>query len=154
MTWRHIQLGNDVCDQDSLILSLFSGQSVRYVGSDLGFCEKLSIDIDSPNLILIINEPHWVSEIQKILETNLLSHTEKFYVGINRYQVVGNDTDIEFNITDQKGQDIINMMTFYVNRQGFTVLKTGRFDQDRGRYFNFVQPLTWMYGTNETNHCH
>jgi hypothetical protein len=152
MSWREIQLGsNMLCDQDRLILDLFSNQTVRYVGKDLEAGRHLDIDPASSNLVLILNSAMWCSDIVKICRSCLKHPITKFYIGINRYFVLGNDIDVDLENTAQKGQDIINFLSTVVDRCDYTVKKSGHYDHDRGRHFNFIQPLTWIYGTTKTN---
>jgi len=146
MTQRQIQLGSSLCDQDHLILQLFHNQAIRYVGSDLEFAKMLIQDHTSQNLILIINRPIWCSEIISLCKQELTSATKNFYVGINRYHIKGNDTSVEFDITQKKGQDIIDFINLHIQKLGYLTAQSGHFDFDLGRYFNFVQPLTWLYG--------
>ena len=151
MTWRTVQLGYGLCDQDQLIIDLFKDQTVHYVGGDAEFREHLNCDSKSNNLILILNSKLWCSEIKKICQKGLSSEIEKFYIGINRYQIIGNDTKYCFPQSESPGNDVINMITSFIGPLGYDIISTGTHDFDRGRYFNFVQPLTWMYGTKITN---
>jgi hypothetical protein len=151
MSWRTTQLGNQTCDQDKLILDLFSNKSVNYVGTDTEFQQWLNHDVDSENLVLILNTPIWVSGIIASCKQHLTERVKTFYIGINRYCVQGNDTNSELIDTGNRGSDLIHLVTAIVERQGFSVSKFGQFDNDQGRYFNFVQPLTWVYGHNSTN---
>jgi hypothetical protein len=151
MSWRTVQLGHNLCDQDRLIIDLFKEQSVRYIGHDLEFKKHLNCDDKSSNLILIFNTDLWCSEIKKNCLGYLSDRIEKFYIGINRYKIIGNDTDHCFSQSDSPGNDIINMIKLFVAPIGLTITSSGTHDFDRGCYFNFVQPLTWMYGTKTTN---
>lgn len=151
MSWRTTQLGNQLCDQDQLILSLFDNKDVNYAGIDFEFQKKLNHNPDSENLVLILNTPTWVSGIIAACQKHLTSGIKTFYIGINRYQVLGNDTVKVINTTEHCGPDLINLISNTANEQGFAVTKSGHFDHDLGRYFNFVQPLTWVYGHNITN---
>ncbi len=151
MSWRFIQLGGQFCDQDKLILSLFSDKSVNYVGNDTEFRQCLTHDVESQNLILILNTPIWVSSIIASCKQHLTKQVETFYIGINRYCVQGNDTNRELLNTGNRGTDLIHLLIEIAEQQGFSVTKFGQFDNDQGRYFNFVQPLTWIYGYNFTN---
>ena len=151
MSWRFTQLGNSFCDQDKLILSLFNNMPVNYVGTDREFQNSLLHDPVSPNLILVLNNPIWISGIFKKCQQCLTSNVKTFYIGINRYQVLGNDTNVEFDSTDTYSKDLIKLLTNVAEQQGFTIDQSGHHDQDLGRYFNFVQPLTWVYGHNITN---
>ena len=36
-------------------------------------------------------------------------------------------------------------------KQNYTIKKQEYFDNDKGRYMNFVQPITWAYGTQTDN---
>jgi hypothetical protein len=146
MSWRYTQLGDQMCDQDQLILELFNGVNVNYVGPDFEFRSQLKHDPGSARLILILNRPMWTSEIISACRTHLTNNIELFYIGVNRYQVLGNDTNTFIKNTKNTGGDLIEYITNIIKKQGFVVSKTGQFDNDQGRYFNFVQPLTWIYG--------
>jgi len=151
MSWRAIQLGQNLCDQDQLIINLFKDQTVHYVGPDHEFKKHLNCDSNSSNLVLILNSKLWCSEIKQICKDNLTGQIKKFYIGINRYQIIGNDTDYCFSQSDSPGNDIINMIKIFVEPLEFRIKSSGTYDLDRGRYFNFVQPLTWAYGTKITD---
>jgi len=151
MTWRTTQLSGKLCDQDRLLLGLFKTETVKYVGHDNEFKKHLTCDQNSSNLVLILNKPMWVSEIVNDCNTHLSDNIKKFYIGINRYFVLGNDTTICVANAENRSYELINLITSIVNTQGFTVLKSGQHDQDCGRYFNFVQPLTWVYGYKSTD---
>ena len=152
MKWRTTQLGSSLCDQDLLILDLFHDKKVQYIGPDLEFAKNLDLDSVSNNLILIINSPLWVSDLLGICKKYLTDSIDTFYIGINRYVIMGNDTCTEFYNSSQFGTDIINLVSWQLQQQGYVVAKSGSFDQDLGRYFNFVQPLTWVYGNKNSNH--
>lgn len=150
MSWRSIQLGTELCDQDQLIMSLFGSSKVTYQGSDSEFSAMINNCPDSDNLILIINSPHWASDIiTQILEHLGPQRYKNFYIGINRYQILGNDTNLI--LPKSTGPGIISLFSIICNYCGYIVTKSGHLDNDRGRYFNFVQPLTWIYGTTQTN---
>ena len=151
MSWRSTQLGNECCDQDLLIMQLFSNQTVNYQGPDREFAAKLNVDPNSTNLVLVINQLLWCSEIVEICQRRLVRPIDCFYIGINRYLIKGNDTDKQLVDTESPGQDIVDFLTTVVEQQNYTVTKSGTFDQDQGRYFNFVQPLTWIYGSKKAN---
>ena len=151
MSWRTTQLGDQLCDQDKLIVNLFNNKDVNYIGVDVEFQQKLEHNPDSENVVLILNTPVWVSDVINHCRQHLHTKIKTFYIGINRYQVLGNNTTKEFDTTENVGADLIHLLTNLVQEQGFTVTKSGHFDHDRGRYFNFVQPLTWVYGHNVTN---
>lgn len=150
MSWRSVQLNNDSCDQDELIKELFKNCDVRYVGNDKEFAQTLKANENSSNLILIINYPFWISDIRKIITKNLQA-IDKFYIGINRYFLLGNDTCTDFEVTNAHGLSLIKILTFYLNKQGYKVDYHGYLDEDQGKYFNFVQPLTWVYGSEKAN---
>jgi hypothetical protein len=152
MTWRITQLGSSLCDQDQLILNLFRNKKVQYVGADMEFAKNLHQDCNSKNLILIINRPMWVSSLLDICKKYVSDPIDTFYIGINRYVIKGNDTVTEFVNSSQFGNDIITLVSWQLQQQGYIVSKSGSFDQDLGRYFNFVQPLTWIYGNKNSNH--
>jgi hypothetical protein len=146
MSWRSIQLGSQLCDQDRIILELFKNKSVRYVGSDREFARHLSIEQSSENLIVIINQPVWISEIHAQLLDVLTNNTKTFYIGINRYTILGNDTDLQIDNQLANGDNIVALIKKIVTNLNCTVTDTGTYNYDCGRYFNFVQPLTWVYG--------
>lgn len=151
MSWRGVQLGQSLCDQDKIIVDLFRKEPVRYIGSDTEFATNLETAADAENLVLILNRPMWCSEIIQLCRTHLDSGINKFYIGINRYVILGNDTNVSFVTSEQPGMDVINLLASVVNEQGFCITKSGTFDHDLGRYFNFVQPLTWIYGIKIAN---
>ena len=151
MSWRTIQLGQGLCDQDRIILDLFKDKTVRYVGSDNEFKMHLNLSDNASNLVLILNQLQWCSNIIKVCQQYLTNDVNDFYIGINRYTILGNDTLRKIETIGQNGIDIVNFLSSVVAEQGFQVTKSGTFDNDLGRYFNFVQPLTWVYGTNVTN---
>jgi hypothetical protein len=151
MSWRQTQLGQSFCDQDRLILELFGSSPVKYVSRNLEFAEHLNQSDCSENLILIINQPIWCSELITLCKTQLTSSIKTFYIGVNRYCIKGNDTTVEFTITEHKGKDIIDFVDSQIQTLDYSVKKSGHFDQDLGRYFNFVQPITWLYGNKTTN---
>lgn len=151
MSWRTIQLGQSLCDQDRLILQLFENSAVKYVGKDLEFTKHLTQDNGAENLILIINQAVWCSELLSICKTHLTDSIKTFYIGINRYCIKGNDTTVDFEISECQGKDTIDFVNSQIRVHGYSTTKSGYFDQDMGRYFNFVQPLTWLYGHKTTN---
>ena len=151
MSWRTVQLGDQLCDQDRLLMDLFDNVSVNYIGFDHEFKQQLMHDPDSNNLVLILNSPIWVSDIVASCQKYLINSVETFYIGINRYLVLGNDTTMLVENTTNRGSDLIHVITEIAKTQKFSVTKSGHFDQDRGRYFNFIQPLTWVYGHKITN---
>jgi len=151
MSWRSVQLGSNNCDQDNVILKLFDSQSVKYVGDDLEFAKHLNQDDRAENLILIINQSIWCSELISLCKTQLTDSIKTFYIGINRYCVKGNDTTIDFKISENKGKDLIDFIDSQIQTYGYLTKLSGHFDLDQGRYFNFVQPLTWLYGNKTTN---
>jgi len=151
MSWRQTQLGQSLSDQDQLILKLFENKTVKYVGHDLDFAKHLNQDNDAENLILIINHSIWCSELISLCKTHLTNSIKTFYIGINRYCIKGNDTTIDFVVSDHLGKDLINFVSNQLLAHSYSITKSGHFDQDLGRYFNFVQPLTWLYGYKTTN---
>ena len=151
MSWRQTQLNQSLCDQDQLILQLFEHSPVNYVGRDPEFAKLLVRDNHAENLVLIVNQPVWCSELISLCKTHLTSSIKNFYIGINRYYIKGNDTNIDFEITKHKGKDIIDFVAGQLHTHGYSTTKSGYFDLDLGRYFNFVQPLTWLYGHKTTN---
>ena len=151
MSWRRTQLGNQLCDQDRLILELFQHQSVKYIGNDLEFAQQLTLDDTSTNLILILNKPIWISDLYCILNKNLTFPVTNFYIGVNRYYILGNDTTMIIEDLGQAGANIIQVIDKIVRKLNFKITKHGTYDYDHGRYFNFVQPLTWVYGSYVTD---
>jgi len=152
MSWRSLQIKQNACAQDRVVLSLFKNKTVNYVGTDLDFANKLNIDSNSRNLIAIVNSSMWMSTFIDYVRTLLEPHKfETFYIGVNRYQILGNDTDINFDQSIDIGAHIINLLTTISMQQGYKVSKSDYFDNDRGHYMNFVQPVTWVYGTSSSN---
>jgi len=152
-SWRSIQLKDQLCKQDELILSLFENLTVKYVGNDKEFESKLSISPESPHLIIVIDRPLWASDIKELIKNNVSDQVETFYIGINRYCVLGNDTRHELILTGEHGIDLLNFVSLLLGPK-YTITKKGTFDNDQGKYHNFVQPLTWIYGTRTTNKDH
>jgi hypothetical protein len=148
MSWRSAQLDNRLCDQDIIILDLFQNKTVRYIGTDHEFASHLSIDNCSSNLVLILNQPAWLSEICTQIKKLLTGPVDTFYIGINRYTVMGNDTDLKIAHSKTHSEDLINFIEQIVVDLNYRVAKSGSYNNDRGRYFNFVQPLTWVYGVS------
>ena len=153
MSWRVTQLNQELCDQDRVILDLFAGQDVNYVGRDSEFKKLVNHNSSSTNLILIVNNSVWCSDIIELISQHLKRPVETFYIGLNRYCVKGNDTEGNFLDTGSHGNDLVLMVSNIVSKLGYSVTKFGSYDNDLGRHFNFVQPLTWAYGskTNTSN---
>ena len=143
MSWRSTQLGNNNCDQDKLILDLFKNKPVHYIGNDTGFASRLNLDPTSEHAVAIFNHTGWLSELVEFIQD--LKEYKSFYLGINRYCVLGNNTDIEFD-EHADGQNLVVLVQSILSH--YSTYKSGTFDDDQGKYFNFVQPLTWVYGTN------
>ena len=150
MSWRSVQLGKELCDQDKKILDFFGSAPVHYVG-DPEFGEHLTLDPTSTKLILILNRPVWCSDIIKDCKKHLTLDILEFYISVNRYLILGNDTSNVYKTDQNAGTNITSMLENIVNELGFAVLERGHFDNDQGRYFNFVQPLTWIHGIRATN---
>lgn len=150
MTWRSLQLNHQPCSQDLVIYNLFQNLAVKYVGNDSEFATTLNIDPASKHLILCINRPIWLSELLSLITQELSTNYETFYISVNRYQLKGNDTALKF-ASNSNGSLIIELIKNLSNAIGYTVIKQGSFDNDRGRHMNFVQPLTWVYGTHHPN---
>ena len=151
MSWRSTQLGSSLCDQDQIILKLINNRAVQYIGHDLEFAKHLLQVADSDYLVLIINNPLWVSELLQMCKQYIADPINTFYIGINRYVIKGNDTTIKFDNTTLHGSDLINFISLELQKQGYITTKSGYFDNDQGRYFNFVQPQTWLYGNKNSN---
>lgn len=153
MSWRSTQLNQELCDQDRIILDLFTDKDVNYVGNDNEFKKLLNHNSSSTNLILIVNNNVWCSDIVELLVQHLQHPVDTFYIGLNRYCIKGNDTQEKFLNTGNHGTDLVLMISDVVARLGYSVSKSGSYDNDLGRHFNFVQPLTWAYGskTNTSN---
>lgn len=145
MSWRYVQLKDKNCDQDLIILDLFKNTPVKYLGEDHEFSSRLMLDDTSNNIVAVINYPIWLSDL--IAFVDCLNSASSFYIGINRYHILGNDTSLRFDKNILSGENIINLIKFTATKH--TIIKSGFFDDDQGRYFNFVQPLTWAYGTNK-----
>lgn len=151
MSWRFIQLGNGLCDQDLIIMKLFENQPVKYIGNDHEFKQKLQTSADAENLVLILNTPMWISEIIKTCQRELVDPIKTCYIGVNRYHVLGNDTAKVFDIADDRSVDILNFITGITTNLGFAIIQSGYYTEDLGQRFNFVQPLTWIYAHKITD---
>lgn len=148
MSWRSIQIKQGSCTQDQIILDIFKNEPVKYQGKDLEFAEKLNVDPESKNLIVIINDIIWVSELIDNVSKLFDRQYNKIYIGVNRYLIAGNDTDIEFNREIKSGQLITDLISRIATYRGYQINKVGFFDEDFGRFMNFVQPLTYVYATS------
>lgn len=148
MSGRVTQLANELCEQDQLILDLFKDKLVKFVGSDLSFARNLSIDPMAANLVAIYNTEGWVSNLIDFITLHLCSkHYTNFYFGINRYQLIGNNTNLVFDSSTDSGQLIIDLIDTIAKKYGYQIQQSGYYDNDFGKKFNFIQPLTWVYGT-------
>lgn len=143
-SWRSLQPNQTPCEQDLIIRDLFKDSTVRYQGLDQEFASTLNLDDRSGNLILSVNHPVWVSELINLVESALNSSYEKIYVGINRYYIKGNDTDIVSNDASS-GKNIIDLINRLAHKHQWRMIRHGYVDNDRGRHLNFVQPVTWAY---------
>ena len=147
MTWRLVQLDNALCEQDQVILSIYKDRPVKYIGHDNEFAKKLLIDIDSKDVVAIFNTDGWLSDLVSFIKN--LSEYHSFYLGINRYVIQGNDTNFVFESTESNGQQLLKLVSMILPQ--FNVIKSGYFDDDQGKYFNFIQPLTWIYAANKSH---
>jgi hypothetical protein len=146
MNWRTVQLGTDTCDQDREILNLVGQRSVRIYGEHLGFDQFCRTDQHSNFCLIFFNRPLWLSEIQQRCIDSVTIPTKYLYVGLNRYQIKGNDIKYSLNYPGLScGQAVLRWLENCVIDLGFTVVKKNCYENDQGRYFNFVQPLTWIY---------
>ena len=152
MSWRSLQLKQKACSQDQVVLEVFKNKKVKYIGADVEFAAMLDLDAHSQHLVYVINQPLWLSEmIDKVKKLLVPNEFKTFYISVNRYQIIGNDTDITFDRGIDSGATIINLLTNIVQKQGYSVIKSDYFDNDQGRHMNFVQPVTWIYGTSTNN---
>jgi hypothetical protein len=152
MSWRSVQLKQKSCVQDQVIQDLFKNKEVKYVGLDFEFAKKLKVSETAQNLVLILNSNCWLSTLidQTTAEISQQSF-DSIYISINRYRLIGNDTDLVFDNNIPSGKHLVDLLTKISLAQGYTVTKFGFFDNDLGRYMNFVQPVTWIYGTPTNN---
>lgn len=153
MNGRDIQLGADQCDQDQLLLNLIGGSAVRIIGYDQGFSKFCTVDDHSDFLIIFFNQPLWLSELRNRCEKYITPGITRVYLGINRYRIKGNDTADYCVAVDQdhKGKQILDFVSSCLLKKNFVVKQQGYLDNDQGRFFNFVQPLTWIYAEYEAN---
>jgi hypothetical protein len=150
-TWRYVQLGDKTCSQDQIILNLFQSSEVRYIGHDREFANQLTLNNHADSVVLVINENFWISELVNCVQKNCNDQIKRCYIGINRYCLLGNDTDIDIATHSSMGQTIVKFVSGLLKDRGFDIEQSGYYDQDFGQRFNFVQPLTWIYGTNNRN---
>jgi hypothetical protein len=152
MSWRYLQLEQKTCLQDQVVLDLFKNKVVKYIGRDVEFAAMLNTNPDSRHVVAVLNSSMWLSEMIDAVRGLLEPEKFKtFYIGVNRYQILGNDTTLTFDQQIASGATIINLLTNIAQKQEYAVLKSGYFDNDQGRYMNYVQPLTWIYGTSTSN---
>lgn len=146
MNWRYTQLGSDTCDQDRVILDFIDDRSVRIYGDHCGFDQFCQLDEHSNFCLIFFNRPLWLSEIKQRCSDYLSQPTKYVYIGLNRYQIKGNDTQYQLdNSALSYGTQVQRWLNDCITNLGFTVIKQDCFEHDQGRYFNFVQPLTWIY---------
>jgi hypothetical protein len=155
MNWRKIQLGSELCDQDRLILNLVGHDPVKIHGGPCeGFANYVQLDDQSSVCLIFFNRPLWLSEILDLCAEYLSQPTSRLYIGINRYQVKGNDTLLDYkDLIDNNighGHSILKVVSQHLSTLGFRTIKMGCLENDQGKYFNFVQPLTWVYAEHET----
>lgn len=148
MSWRSIQIKQGTCTQDKIILDIFKNEPVKYQGKDFEFAEKLNVDPESNSIIVIINDIIWVSELIDNVSKLFDQRYNKIYISVNRYLIAGNDTDIAFNKEIKSGQLITDLISKIATNRGYQINKVGFFDEDFGRFMNFVQPLTYVYATS------
>jgi hypothetical protein len=121
---------------------------VNYIGKDTEFAQHLNVDPNSKSVVVVVNLPIWMSDLLDFI-TESIQNSNEFYIGVNRYCILGNDTTHKF---DHGSSDVlIELINRTVLHLGFVIDKSGYMDNDQGRYFNFIQPLTWAYGTNKSN---
>lgn len=155
MSWRTIQLGDTTCDQDRKLLDFINQRPVRIHGNHAGFDQFCSVDPHSDFCVIFLNTPAWLSEIRDDLCQYLAAPTKHLYVGINRYQIIGNDVGpCPINHGSNHSQQILTWIDHLLTTLGFETLQQGHIDRDLGRFFNFVQPLTWIYAERATNQSH
>jgi hypothetical protein len=147
MNWRNLQLDGQLCDQDKVIVSIYDQMPVRYLGDDIDFAQYLTIDEQSRHIVAIFNQPGWMTDFIRFIDN--LKDASSFYLGINRYLIIGNDTSIAFDNNLTNSECLIDFVIKHL--QNFKISKQGFNENDNGRYFNFVQPLTWIYATNFSN---
>ena len=99
MSWRTVQLGDSNCDQDQIILDLYKDNAVNYIGNDPEFANKLTLDINSEHAVAVFNQPGLLSDF--INFTQQLAKYKTFYLGINRYFILGNDTTLTYDTVNK-----------------------------------------------------
>lgn len=151
MNWRTTQLGDQLCDQDQVILDLVAGRPVRVHGNHNGFDRWIQIDDHSDFCLIFINQPFWLSQVRDFCVQHMRPGTRQVYIGINRYQIKGNDTDYQAPPHLSPGQALLRWLGMLLEHQGFIIRSQNCLERDRGRYFNAVQPLTWIYAEHETD---
>lgn len=148
MNLRTIQLANKLCDQDRIIIEMFGDRPVKYIGRDNEFSKNLNTDINSKSVIAVFNQQGWLSDLLGFIELSI-KNCEEFYIGINRYQILGNNTIYKFDTGSS--ESLLKCIEELLTKLGYVITKSGSMDNDQGKYFNFIQPLTWIYGTNKSN---
>lgn len=153
MNWRDIQLQGELCDQDYKILELTRSHAVRIHGDSKGFDRYCQLNNQSAFCLIFFNEPIWLSEIKDKCREYLTDTVQQCYIGINRYQILGNDLkDYQAQTSpDSLGNAMLDFVVSCTTPLSFIEKGRGTFDLDHGRYFNFVQPLTWTYIEHATN---
>lgn len=152
MNWRATQLGTETCDQDRVLLRLIGNNTVRLHGNHQGFDQFCNLDPDSDFAVIFLNRPAWLSEMREELCAYLKKPTSYVYVGINRYQIKGNDIgNLNINLLDNNSEQILAWVNKFLTDLGFSYKHKGHMEKDRGRFFNAVQPLTWIYAEQSAN---
>jgi len=144
MSWRSVQLGNSNCDQDQIILDLYKDVAVDYIGNDTEFAEKLDINPNSEHAVAVYNQQGYLSDFIQFIRP--LVKYKTFYLGINRYFILANDTTLTYDSINKTDSE--NLILTVKRILNCNIMQSGTVDNDKGRYFNFVQPLTWVYATN------
>ena len=145
MSWRTVQLGDSNCDQDQIILDFYGNLAVNYIGNDPEFAKKLTIDANSEHAVAVFNQPGFLSEFIDFVQQ--LAQYKTFYLGVNRYFILANDTTLTYDSVNKADSENL-FLTVKRVLPNCNIVQSGSFDDDQGRYFNFVQPLTWVYATN------
>ena len=83
MSWRLTQLNQELCDQDRIILDLFSNKDVNYIGRDSEFKKLLNYNSSSKNLILMVDRNVWCSDIVKLFSQHL-KYPPKYFLNFSK----------------------------------------------------------------------
>ncbi len=141
MSWRTVQLGTSNCDQDQIILDLYKDTAVDYIGNDPEFASKLTLDINSEHAVAVFNQPGLLSDFINFIQQ--LSKYKTFYLGINRYFILGNDTTLTYDTVNKTESE--NLFLTVGQVLNCNIVQSGPYDNEPGRDLDFGKIFIELY---------